>query len=454
MIGYSSYGKGRSSSKKTNYYGSKKGYSSYSYGGSWDYWGSYFNDPLENDDDLIVRDPENYTTPSKRDIESKANIWRQSAVDQIKELARVCYFKMIGDKNYFIDEYADFENLADDVKEQLSAKKALYDSIYETFIPGFTPLDQAIAIYKQMSREAEKQDREDSDDVDQEMIQKAQLNFDREMYMDPSINEQLELNEHSKNRKMSIMNNISIIGELGSQFKVEKEIDEKIVSNSDIYAKKMMRDYAQIANIDLYQKLFPNFDVKLLTKDLVVNVPVDRKEQKQKIIILLDFSGSMDEQEKQDWVNAILIDRFKYVMRGEAEVFFSYFVCSPDQMHFQHIHDRETVLKFWQTFSNDPDGGTTRVGAMVEKVAADIKKKTLHNLDIDLSEEKPEILIINDGEDSIDSDKFPYKVNAICLMEQNNQLKNLCIATHGKQVHVDYDNNVVAYSESGEEIIN
>jgi uncharacterized protein with von Willebrand factor type A (vWA) domain len=454
MIGYSSYGKGRSSSKKTNYYGSNKGYSSYSYGGSWDYWGSYFSDPLENDDDLVVRDPENYTTPSKRDIEAKANIWRQSAVDQIKELARVCYFKMIGDKNYFIDEYADFENLADDVKEQLSAKKALYDSIYETFIPGFTPLDQAIAIYKQMSREAEKQDREDSDDVDQEMIQKAQLNFDREMYMDPSINEQLELNEHSKNRKMSIMNNISIIGELGTQFKVEKEIDEKIVSNSDIYAKKMMRDYAQIANIDLYQKLFPNFDVKLLTKDLVVNVPVDRKEQKQKIIILLDFSGSMDEQEKQDWVNAILIDRFKYVMRGEAEVFFSYFVCSPDQMHFQHIHDRETVIKFWQTFSNDPDGGTTRVGSMVEKVAADIKKKTLHNLDIDLSEEKPEILIINDGEDSIDSDKFPYKVNAICLMEQNNQLKNLCIATHGKQVHVDYDNNVVAYSESGEEIIN
>jgi uncharacterized protein with von Willebrand factor type A (vWA) domain len=454
MIGYSSYGKGRSSSKKTNYYGSKKSYSSYSYGGSWDYWGSYFNDPLENDDNLVVRDPENYTTPSKRDIEAKANIWRQSAVDQIKELARVCYFKMIGDKNYFIDEYADFENLADDVKEQLSAKKALYDSIYETFIPGFTPLDQAIAIYKQMSKEAEKQNREDSDDVDQEMLNGTQLNFDREMYMDPSINEQLELNEHSKNRKMSIMNNISIIGELGTQFKVEKEIDEKIVSNSDIYAKKMMRDYAQIANIDLYQKLFPNFDVKLLTKDFVVNVPVDRKEQKQKIIILLDFSGSMDEQEKQDWVNAILIDRFKYVMRGEAEVFFSYFVCSPDQMNFQHIHDRETVIKFWQTFSNDPDGGTTRVGTMVEKVAADIKKKKLHNLDIDLSEEKPEILIINDGEDFIDSSKFPYKVNAICLMEQNNQLKNLCIATHGKQVHVDYDNNVVAYSESGEEIIN
>jgi REP element-mobilizing transposase RayT len=69
----------------------------------------------------------------------------------------------------------------------------------------------------------------------------------------------------------------------------------------------------------------------------VVNVPVDRKEQKQKIIIILDFSGSMHEEFKQDWVNAILIDRFKYVMKGEAEVFFSYFIHNPEHMHFQHI---------------------------------------------------------------------------------------------------------------------
>ena len=62
----------------------------------------------------------------------------------------------------------------------------------------------------------------------------------------------------------------------------------------------------------MYQKLFPNFQSKLLTKDLVVNVPVERTEKKQKIIIILDFSGSMDDREKQDWVNALLIDRFRY----------------------------------------------------------------------------------------------------------------------------------------------
>jgi uncharacterized protein with von Willebrand factor type A (vWA) domain len=174
----------------------------------------------------------------------------------------------------------------------------------------------------------------------------------------------------------------------------------------------------------------------------------------KKIIILLDFSGSMDDYEKQIWVNAILIDRFKYVMQGEAEVFFSYFVHDPEQLDFQHIKDRADVINFWQTFSNQPNGGTTEVGQMVERVASDIALGRLCNLDIDLSEEKPEILVINDGQDDINTDKFPYKVNAVTLMEYNDDLKNLCLATSGKLVNVTEEERVFTYStEAGEQEI-
>jgi hypothetical protein len=96
----------------------------------------------------------------------------------------------------------------------------------------------------------------------------------------------------------------------------------------------------------------------------------------------------------------------------------------------------------------------TEVGQMVEKIADEVKHKKLMNLDIDLSEEKPEILVINDGQDDINTNEFPYKVNAICLGETNKQLRELCIATKGKQVDVDEESKVIAYSESGEEIIN
>lgn len=414
---------------------SKSGWSSFSFS-----WGNE-----DNNDDLYVKDPVTYLTPTTSEIRKKVHAPKQTSIDTIKELARVCYFKMIDEKDYVAEQFIDSE----DGEHQM--RKVLYDSIFDQFIPGFTPLEQAISIYLKMKRGKEHSEQEDDDD-DDKLDMKKGLDFDRELYSDPHINEQLDLNELSKNRKMEIMNHLSLVGQFGSEFKVEKEISEKIVANSDEYTTMIMRDYSQIHMMNLMQKVYPNFRSKFLTKDLVVNVPVDRKEQIQKIIIILDYSGSMDYDQKQIWVNAILIDRFKYVMKGEAEVFFSYFVNSTDDLHFQHIKDREDVIKFWQTFSNDPNGGMTEVGDMVEHISNEIQSGRLCNLGVNLSEEKPEILVINDGQDSIGTDKFPYKVNAVSLMSFSNELKDLCLNTGGKQIEVTEDDEVFTYSvEAGKQ---
>lgn len=438
-----SYGSGRTryTPRKTSW--SRSSWSSYSFA-------TVFED---NDDDLMVKDPVSYITPTKQEIKKKTNIWKDDAIDTIKELARICYFKMMDEKEYLREDLADWDNVDDETKGPYMQKKELYDSVFDIYVPGFTPLEQAIAIFRQLEKKQVDEYGDPKDD-DGEVDMTKSLGFDRELYNDPTINEQLNYNELSKDKKMDIMNKISIIGDLGTQFKVEKEVDEKIVPNSDQYAKMIMRDYSQFHMIDLYQKMFPNFRTKFLTKDLTVNVPVDRKEQKQKIIIMLDFSGSMDEDEKQIWVNAILIDRFRYVMKGEAEVFFSYFVHDKEDLKFHHIKDREDVIKFWNMFSNDPNGGNTAIGELVEYVAKEVtEKKRLHNLDIDLSEERPEILIINDGQDRVQTDKFPYKVNAISLIQFSDQLKDLCVATNGKQVKVEHGDVVTAYSKQGEQII-
>jgi hypothetical protein len=400
----------------------------------------------DNDEDLFVKDPVNYLTPSAKDIKAKVRgVKKQASIDLIKELARVCYFKMIDETEYIADKYKDVDNLSDEDKGEYLKKKPLLDAVYEQYVPGFTPLEQAIAIYLKLKESSGKE--KDDNDEDDEVDPTKTFDFDRSLYSDPDINEQLDLNELSKDKKMEIMNHISLVGKFGNEFKVEKEISEKIVANSDQYATMIMRDYAQIHMMPLYQKMFPNFRTKFLTKDLTVNVPVDRKEQIQKIIILLDYSGSMNEEEKQIWVNAILIDRFKYVMRGEAEVFFSYFVHNPEDLEFKHIKDREDVIAFWQTFSNDPNGGGTEIGDMVNYVAKEIADRKLHNLDIDLSEEKPEILIINDGQDDINTEKFPYKVNAISLMQFSDELRDLCLETDGKQIKVTEELEVFSYAK-------
>ena len=372
-------------------------------GGGWSKssW-SNFSFVVDFEDDnanLYVKDPINYLTPTSKEIKKKVTAKKQESIDMIKELARLCYFKMIDETDDYIADQ--FKGLSSEEMQSYQSKKDLYDSVLDQYIPGFTPLEQAVAIFLKMKEQKYDEDGEPIDDDDDVDMTKG-LDFDRTIYNDPTINEQLELNELSKERKMEIMNHLSLVGQFGSEFKVEKEISEKIVANSDQYSKMIMRDYSQFFMMDLYQKMFPNFATKFLTKDLTVNVPVDRKEQIQKIIILLDFSGSMDEHEKQIWVNAILIDRFRYVMKGEAEVFFSYFVQDPEQLDFQHIKNREDVIKFWQTFSNEPNGGGTEVGDMVEYIAAEISCGKLCNLDVDLSEEKPEILIINDGQIGLD----------------------------------------------------
>jgi hypothetical protein len=424
---------------------SKSNWSSFSY--SWDY-GS-----VDNNDDLFVKNPVNYLTPTAAEIKKKVHAPKQTSIDTIKELARICYFKMIDEREYVAEKYADYDKLSESEQGEYQQKKALYDSIFEQFIPGFSPLEQAISIYLKLKGQSSREEREERDE-DEEIDLTKRLDFDRQLYSDPNINEQLELNELSKDRKMEIMNCLSLVGKFGSEFKVEKEISEKIVANSDEYSTMIMRDYSQIHMMNLMQKVYPNFRSKFLTKDLTVNVPVDRKEQIQKIIMLIDFSGSMNEVEKQIWVNAILIDRFKYVMKGEAEVFVSYFVERTSDLNFQHIKDREDVIKFWQTFSNSPNGGGTDIGGIVEYVANEVNCGRLHNLDVDLSEEKPEILITNDGQDSVGSEEFPYKVNAISLLEFSDQLKDLCLATEGKQIEVTYNDEVFSYSaEAGKQKI-
>ena len=422
--------------------------SKYSGGWSKSGWGSFsfsWGD-TDNNDDLYVKDPVTYLTPTTSEIRKKVHAPKQTSVDTIKELARVCYFKMIDDRDFVAEQFVDSED------EEHRARKALYESIFEQYIPGFSPLEQAISIFLKMKSGKEYSENGEQDDDDLDM--KKGLDFDRQLYSDPTINEQLDLNELSKNRKMEIMNHLSLVGQFGSEFKVEKEISEKIVANSDEYSTMIMRDYSQIHMMNLMQKMYPNFRSKFLTKDLTVSVPVDRKEQIQKIIIILDYSGSMDYSEKQIWVNAILIDRFRYVMKGEAEVFFSYFVDSTDDLEFQHIKDREDVIKFWQTFSNDPNGGMTEVGDMVDHISNEIQSGRLCNLDVNLSEEKPEILVINDGQDSIGTDEFPYKVNAVSLMSFSEELKNLCNNTGGKQIEVTENNQVFTYSvEAGKQEI-
>jgi len=430
------YSTRKAQAKKKTYTFSSKEWNSYNF---------YTFLDINNDDNstLFVKEPESYLTPTAQQIKSRAAVWEAKSINKIKDLARICYLKMLDDRD-FISEYA---------KEYLKGNDNYYDTIsfyselYDQYIPGFTPLEQAIAIHYQL--EDKKAKSKDSDKIG---FHRENVGFKREVYADSNMTNQLDMNSLSSKKKMEILNKISIIGDLGNQFKVEKAVGEREVHNSHIFRKKLMKDYSQFNNIDMYQRMLPNFKLRFLTKDLIVNVPVQTSEKKQILIIILDDSGSMNDTLKQIWVNALLIDRFRYVITGEAEIYFSEFVYYPEDLKFRHIKNEEDVKKFWKNFNNYPNGGATNIGRIVTDISEKVASKNFYGLG-DLSQTKPEILIINDANDSIGYDSLPYKTNAVCLMKENSELKNLCINSGGKQVVVNSKDRIVAYSLDGEEII-
>lgn len=402
---------------------------------------SYNYGSTSSDDDtrLFIKEPEGYLTPTAEIIKSKILVYSTEHTDKVKDLCRLFYLKMLNDKDYIRkDAMSEFGS------QDYDAKKAFYEHAYDNFVPGFTPIEQAVNYYQAILDKQRTKGTGNGSGTDV-------ISFKREDFNNPHLNEQMAWNEISAKTPINILNKVSLIGQLGHQFHVERETGEREVANSATYRAKNMTSYSQLDRVALYQRVLPTYRHKFLTKALQVNVPVECSEKKQKIIILLDYSGSMRSDNKQLWVNAILADRLRYVMAGEAEVFFSYFVDSVSGLKFHHLKNSKDVKKFWETFSNYPSGGNTDIGRIVQYVADEVKEGSkLHNLkNLNLSHEKPEILIINDGQDSVNSNTFPYKVNAISLMQFSNQLKNLCINTGGKQVQISSDESIKTYANDG-----
>lgn len=420
-------------------------------GFSWGSWG--WDDDTDVDEDKLesfVSSHESYMTPKNTSIKIKEFSQDTEANRTfIKEMARFFYHKMIQNKGYIHDKYADESILTEKQIAHLNQKKGFYEALWDKEVPGFSPLEKAQLLFNSMVDKNKEEPGKNLADVEKLEDVLDEVHYNQELYSDPEFNELMDVNEYSKKNKYRIFELLSYIKNLGSEFKIEKEIEEKIVPNSHLIAKKILRDYDQIYRMDLYQRIFPTYRLNLIQKNIIINAPIEKTEHKQKIIYLLDFSGSMSRPSKQDWVVALLMDRLRFAMKDECELYFSYFVDKTSDLHFHHIYNKKTALDFWSTFSTRPNGGTTRIGTMVNYVHNEITtKKKLHNLNIDLSEDKPEILIMNDGQDYVDTKDFPYKTNAITLIDSENPgLKDLCIGTGGKYIYIN-DEEIRKYSKN------
>ena len=412
---------------------------------SWDWSGYSYARATDDDSGLMIKEPEGYSTPTKAEINGRLSGMytreKEALYSTVKELSRYFYHNMVETKDIWSKAYSVESDIDNDNLERYLTLKNILDSVEEKNIWGFSPLEKACNLIKKLhSIKPEKVFN--PGDLEKHF---NELKFNDGLMADPIINTLKDANDFSKKYHMEIVDKMALINAFGSKFSVEKEVTEKIVYNSDLKRNLKMTKYGQISKATIYQRMLPGFNVKFATKNLNVTVPVKIKEEKQKIIILVDYSGSMRNTFKQQWVCAIIMDRLKYVMEGECEIFFSYYVHNTHDLHFHHISTKLEALRFWRQFSTNPNGGDTYLGDMVNKINSDINKGKLCNLDVDLRGEKVEILSIADGQDSVKTKAFSYKTNAISLCQSNTELKNLCLKNKGKYVYINDYNNVKEY---------
>lgn len=143
----------------------------------------------------------------------------------------------------------------------------------------------------------------------------------------------------------------------------------------------------------------------------------------------------MTESYKHEWLSTIILDRLRYAVKEEAELFILTYRETVEKSWY--VFDKKTALYFWRNYDYYTKSCNTKVGKCINYVDEQVKSGDFMGMGIDLSMEKPEILVIGDGQDSVES-SFKYKTNTITLLDRiNKDLKKLCLDTGGKYIHID-----------------
>jgi hypothetical protein len=190
-----------------------------------------------------------------------------------------------------------------------------------------------------------------------------------------------------------------------------------------------MSEYSQVGRVNgMSNVLLPTFGYKFATKQLVVREP--EQSTRQTLVLLIDNSGSMDETDKLSWVKAIVVDRLDAVSRGEAELYIGWFECSLDEENIVKIANKKEAIAFLQEgFLGNFNGGKTDVQRAVEQVCEGIKLGRLGNYS--LNGVKPQIVVMNDGQDFVDSNYKPSVVTHGFILGRDNDGMKSMIANCG-----------------------
>jgi uncharacterized protein with von Willebrand factor type A (vWA) domain len=197
---------------------------------------------------------------------------------------------------------------------------------------------------------------------------------------------------------------------------------------------KVHLDYAGMSRME-------KVDLSSLTPDNIMSFVTDQmpfyqehreRPEKRVIFALWDFSGSMDNPEKQGYVLALFINLFEAVAQGDCTVIVAPFI--RDIGKITVIQTKAEAVAFLKTFSS-PCGGTTDVNSVILKAHSLLDSGVVAGYKV--GKDRAEVIVINDGEDDVDETQTPpFPTHAICLGVDNDNLKTLCKTSKGTYLSI------------------
>lgn len=206
-------------------------------------------------------------------------------------------------------------------------------------------------------------------------------------------------------------------------------ITEKIPrEGGSIIKPDYMRALEDVSKVDFIRYTDWDFTQNMLDHNYVVD---DRQydiiTRKQVVCIAEDKSGSMNTMQKRALVKAVYYTVFQSVLKGDTIAYVCEFTHERTKYRkVESIEDVKTFMNGWKGGS----GGWTDVEMLIRETQTAIQAGELDGHEIP-ADAQPQLVVVNDGQDTIDPVKTVAPVHAIVLFEDNEELKEVCEKSGG-----------------------
>lgn len=207
----------------------------------------------------------------------------------------------------------------------------------------------------------------------------------------------------------------------------EFKATESKVKEFDMSSRKKtvikMQSYSQLHSVLPSDMISPLADYKLATKSMRVVTGIKQESKVKRLMLLVDKSGSMNNEFKRAWRNAVVKDRCKYIMNHGGELIYYHYV--EYLLDKRVVTNKKQAKKLYEYVRKiRPNGGNTQIAKVLQRCIDEITKE---GTEFDLA-------ILMDGQDDFLADSIQakgVKVHAIIIGQPHLELEKFALSTGG-----------------------